>query len=191
MADLFNYKTGVLIRTATPEEAAESAAAAKTADERGAILVTIKGEPTICYVEAEPEPQVLGVLNSDWALERNDDDQSHFGGGEVEPQHAMETMTDQEEREVLLVKSGTGSTEYMVNMGNDPSDLHLRTTHIEDAFARTFEKVTFTDLQTGDEFTFTPGGSVWVARGGLSCQLATNASVVAMTYHDTFVYKLV
>lgn len=191
MADLMNYKTGVLIRTATPEEAVESAAAAKTDGGRGAILVTIEGEPTICYVEAEPVFRVLGVLNSDWALEHNDDDQSHFGGGEVESLHAVETMTDQEEREVLLVKSGTGSNVPMVNLGDSPSDLRLRTTHVVDAFARTFEKVPYKTLAEGDEFSFTPGGAVWVARGDLTCRLATDPAVKADTKHPTIIFKLI
>jgi len=193
MPDLMNYKTGVLIRTATPEEAAESAAAAETDGGRGAILVTLGGEPTICYVEgaAPPKPKVLGVLNHDWALERNDDDQSYFGGGELEPQHSAETLTDQKDREVLEVRCGAGGNNAMVNLGSGPEDLRLRDTHIVDAFARTFEKVTLLDLLEGDKFSFTPAGAVWVFLGGLSCRLETHAHIVAMAYHDTIIFKLV
>lgn len=191
MADLMNYKTGERVRTATPEEAAESAAAAETDGGRGAILVTIEGEPTICYVEAEPELRVLGVLNSDWALERNDDDPDYFGGGELESQHLADVMTDQEGREVLQVKRETGGVEHMVNLGDSPQDLRLRTTHIEDAFARTCEKVEFTDLEMGDEFTFTLCGDVWVALRGLCGRLSGDVNVLVSIHHNTPVYKLV
>lgn len=191
MADLMNYKTGERVRTATPVEAAESAAAALHDGGRGAILVTIKGEPTICYVEAEPALRVLGVLNSDWALELNDDDPDYFGGGELESQHLADVMTDQEGREVLQVKRGTGGTEHMVNLGDSPQDLRLRTTHIEDAFARTFERVELMDLKKGDAFTLTPGGAVWLFLGGLCGQLSGDVNVLVSIHHNTPVYKLV
>lgn len=55
MANLMNYNTGEIIRTATADETAASLAAAGRDGGVGAITVEIDGEATTCYVIGEDD----------------------------------------------------------------------------------------------------------------------------------------
>lgn len=158
MADLMNYKTGVLVRTATPEEAAESAAAAEADGGRGAILVTIEGEPTICYVEAEPKPasKCEGLLVWDLGVEANDDDPSFIGGGDIELDNDVDTVADQCGRVVCKMDRSSFESAYAVKI-----DGVWRPTLVYAPRSRTVEEVWGANLKEGDQVAFTPDGDLW------------------------------